>query len=118
MASHIDVGKEGEKLAEAWLQTQGYTILHRNWRHGRFELDLISTKNGLLRFIEVKLRQSNQYGYPEAAVTKKKYRDLQQAMMQYLLLNPQYNDFRLDVLAITQHSLDDVEYFLIEDVVM
>ena len=118
MASHLEVGKEGEKMAEAWLAQNGYTILHRNWRYKKFELDLITTRNEKLRFIEVKLRKSSHYGYPETAVTKKKYRDLQQAINQFLFLNKQYKDFRLDVLAITQHSPDDVEYFLIEDVVM
>lgn len=118
MASHLEVGKEGEKLAEAWLAEHGYSILHRNWRYKQFEIDLIGIKNGKLRFIEVKLRKSNHYGYPETAVTKKKYRDLQQAITQYLFLNKQHNDFRLDVLSITQRSPEDVEYFLIEDVVM
>lgn len=116
MASHLEIGKEGEKLAEAWLAEHGYTITHRNWRYGRYELDLIGMKNGKLRFIEVKLRKSNHYGYPETAVTKKKYRDLQQAMNQYLSLNPQHKDFRLDVLSITQQSPSDVQYFLLEDV--
>jgi putative endonuclease len=118
MATHLEVGKEGEKLAEAWLAQQGYTITHRNWRYKQFEIDLIGTKNGKLRFIEVKLRKSNHYGYPEFAVTKKKYKDLQQAINQFLFLNKQYRDFRLDVLAITQHSAEEVAYFLIEDVVM
>ena len=116
MASHLEVGKEGEKLAEAWLAEHGYTILHRNWRYGRFEIDLIGTKNDKLRFVEVKLRKSNHYGFPEAAVTKKKYKDLLQAINQYLFLNPHHNDFRLDVLSITQLSPTDIEYFLIEDV--
>ena len=118
MASHLEVGKEGEKLAEAWLAENGYSILHRNWRYKQFELDLIGTRNGKLRFIEVKLRKSNHYGYPETAVTKKKYGDLQKAINQFLFLNKQYKDFRLDVLAITQHSPENVDYFLIEDVVM
>jgi putative endonuclease len=118
MASHLEVGKEGEKLAEVWLTEHGYTITHRNWRYRKYEIDLIGTKNGKLRFIEVKLRKSNQYGYPETAVTRKKYRDLQQAMNQYLLLNPQHKDFRLDVLSITQRSPEAVAYFLIEDVTL
>jgi putative endonuclease len=116
MASHLDIGKEGEKLAEAWLAEHGYTITHRNWRHGRYEIDLIGTKNEKLRFVEVKFRSSNQFGQPEEAVTKKKIQSLLQAVNQFLYLNPQYNDFRLDILSITQHSRDNVEYLLIEDV--
>jgi putative endonuclease len=116
MASHLETGKEGEKMAATWLAANGYTILHRNWRSGRFEIDLICTRENKLRFVEVKLRQSNEYGYPEAAVTRKKYRDLMQAISQYMALNPEHNDFRLDVIAITQRTAIDVDYFLIEDV--
>ncbi len=116
MASHLEVGKEGEKLAEVYLADRGYTMLHRNWRHGRYELDLIATKDGMLHFVEVKFRNATQYGNPEEAVTKKKIKSLLQAVDQYLYLNPQYNDFRLDILSITQHTPTDIEYFFIEDV--
>lgn len=118
MASHIDIGKEGEKLAEAYLAERGYQMLQRNWRYGRYEIDLIAIKNGLLRFVEVKFRSYNQFGNPEEAVTKKKIKSLMQAIEQYLYLNPQHEDFRLDVLSITQHSPDNTEYFLIEDVTL
>ncbi|HEV7331411.1 MAG TPA: YraN family protein [Flavisolibacter sp.] len=118
MASHLEIGREGEKLAEVYLAEHGYKMLYRNWRHGRFEVDLIATKNGMLRFIEVKFRSSSQYGQPEEAVNKKKIRDLLQAIEQFLFLNTQYNDFRLDVLSITQHAGREADYFLIEDVTL
>lgn len=116
MASQMETGREGEKLAEAWLAANGYTVLHRNWRHGRYEIDLVCTKENKLRFIEVKLRQSNEHGHPEMAVTKKKYYDLMQAVNQYMLLNATHADFRLDVMAITRHSPAEIDYYLIEDV--
>lgn len=118
MASHLEIGREGEKLAEAYLAEHGYTMLHRNWRYGKYEVDLITIKNDMLRFIEVKYRSSSQYGQPEEAVNKKKIRDLLQAIEQFLYLNPQYNDFRLDVLSITQHAGSEADYFLIEDVTL
>lgn len=118
MASHLEIGKEGEKLAEAYLAERGYTVLHRNWRHGRYEIDLVMTKNGMLHFIEVKFRSYTHFGPPEDAVNKKKIKSLLQAIEQFLFLYPQYDDFRLDVLSITQQSPDDVAYFLIEDVTL
>lgn len=116
MASHLEVGKEGEKLAETYLIGKGYTMLHRNWRYGKYEIDLIATKDDLLRFIEVKFRTASAFGHPEDAVTKKKIKSVMQAVDQYLLLNPQYNDFRLDVIAITKHNDKNIDYLLIEDV--
>lgn len=118
MASHLEIGREGEKLAEVYLAERGYTMLHRNWRHGKYEIDLVTTKNKMLRFVEVKFRSSNQYGQPEIAVNKKKIRDLLQAIEQFLYLHPQYDDFRLDVLSITQSAGRDADYFLIEDVTL
>lgn len=118
MASHLEIGREGEKLAEIYLAERGYNMLYRNWRHGRYEVDLITTKNNMLRFIEVKFRSANRYGQPEEAVNKKKIRDLLQAIDQFLYLNPQYTDFRLDVLSITQRTGNEAEYFLIEDVTL
>lgn len=118
MATHVEIGREGEKLAEVYLAERGYSLLHRNWRYGKYELDLIFTKNERLHFVEVKFRSGNYYGRPEDAVTKKKIRDLLKAIDQFLFLYPQYNDFRLDVLSITQYAPDDVEYFFIEDVTL
>ncbi|MDQ3277105.1 MAG: YraN family protein [Bacteroidota bacterium] len=118
MATHLEIGREGEKLAEVYLAERGYQMLYRNWRHGKYEVDLIATKNNLLRFIEVKFRSSRQYGQPEIAVNKKKIRDLLQAIEQFLYLYPQYQDFRLDVLSITQQAGREAEYYLIEDVTL
>lgn len=116
MATHLDTGKEGEKLAETYLADRGYKILHRNWRYGRYELDLVTTKNDMLRFVEVKFRSSSVFGNPEDAVTRKKIQSLLQAINQYLLLHPQHKDFRLDIIAIIKQPGADAAYYLIEDV--
>ena len=47
MAAHLDIGKAGERLAEAYLVKNGYTILHRNWRCGHEEVDLIATRENM-----------------------------------------------------------------------
>ena len=52
MAIHNKVGTEGEDLAAAWLLEKGYEILHRNWRHSYFEIDIIALKNKMLHFVE------------------------------------------------------------------
>ncbi len=116
MATHVDIGKAGEKLAEEYLANNGYAIVQRNWRHPPYEIDLITTKNNLLHFIEVKYRSSNFGGYPEDAVNKKKIRDLLKAIDQYLYLHPQYDNFHLDILSITQLPNSPAEFYLIEDV--
>ena len=72
MAAHLDIGKAGERLAEAYLVKNGYTILHRNWRCDHEEVDLIATRENMIHFVEVKYRSSNYMGHPEEAVNRKK----------------------------------------------
>ena len=118
MATHLEIGKAGEQLAEAYLAENGYTVLHRNWRCGHDEIDLVVLKENLLHFIEVKYRSSNHHSHPEDAVNKKKIKTLLRAIEQFLYVNTQYCDFRLDVLSITDKPGGEPEYFFIEDVTL
>jgi putative endonuclease len=49
MATHNDLGKNGEKLAKEYFEKNNYEILHLNWRHSHFEVDIIAGKNNILR---------------------------------------------------------------------
>ncbi len=84
MAAHNELGKEGEEEAAAYLEAHGYTILHRNWRSGRFELDIVAEKDNELIVIEVKTRRNNEYGLPEEAVTSRKIRHIVSSTDSYL----------------------------------
>jgi putative endonuclease len=116
MASHNDLGKEGEEMAAKWLVKNGYTLLHRNWRYSHYEIDIIAVKNNKLHIIEIKTRKSDYYGHPEDSVTKKKFKDLQRAADEFLFHNPGYKWLQYDVLAITMFENKETEYFLLEDV--
>ena len=116
MAEHNDAGKEGERLAEAYLLTKGFTILYRNWRYSHYEIDIVALKNKVPHFIEVKLRKSKTFGWPEQNVTKKKINCLLQAANQFMFRHAQYNDFRIDILSIIQPSNAEAEYYFIEDI--
>ncbi len=116
MAAHNDTGKFGENLAAIYFTQKGYEILHSNWRHGHWEVDIIATKNNMLHFIEVKTLSSDKYGYPEEKIDRKKIRYLINASEQFLFLYPQWQRIQFDVLAITILKNKAPEYFLIEDV--
>ena len=57
MAGHLDIGREGEKLAKEFLLEKGYKILEQNWRSGHREIDIIAESNGELVIVEVKVRK-------------------------------------------------------------
>lgn len=116
MASHNNLGKEGEELAAAWLRGQGYKILHANWRHSRYEVDIIASIKNILHFIEVKTRSSKAFGYPEESVGKKKMQNLMNAADEFLNQFPEWKRIQFDVLSISLKKEGMHEYFLIEDV--
>ena len=115
MALHNELGRKGEQLAEEYLSALGYTILVRNWRHGRYEIDLVTAKDGVLHFIEVKTRSNNAFGQPEEAVDRKKLRQMIFAGSQFQERYPQWKRIQFDVLSIS-YIEDEIKYFLIEDV--
>jgi putative endonuclease len=117
MASHNELGKEGEEMAARWLKENGFELLHRNWRHSHYELDIVATKGKFLHFVEVKARKASAFGgHPEESVTKKKFKNLQRAADEYLFLNPGHQWISYDILSITLQRNGKAEYFFIEDV--
>jgi putative endonuclease len=116
MASHNELGKKGELIAQNYLQQQQYTVLHVNWKWGRKEIDVIALKNEQLVFVEVKTRINSVFGWPEEKVDHKKRQYLQGAaevFMEKSGLTPVA--IRFDVIAITFGEGDGMEVVHFED---
>ena len=77
-------GDWGEALVEKYLSERGCRIVEREWRCRFGEIDLIAEKDGVLLFVEVKLRTNLQYGAPREYVTVKKQEKLRAAALLYL----------------------------------
>lgn len=116
MAKHIKTGQLGEQLGGTYLKEKGYLVLAVNWRHSRWEVDVIASKENVLHFIEIKTRRSQKFGLPEEKVGNKKIMNLINAAEEYLYQNPQWNRIQFDILAITMLNNKTPDYFLIEDV--
>ena len=116
MHPHIDLGKKGEELAAEWLTDNGYTILVRNWRHGRYEVDIIASHEGVLHIIEVKSRRSTRYGPPEESVSRKKIQNIMRGAAGWLVQFPGHKRLQYDILAITFNSKAPPEFVLFGDV--
>lgn len=65
-------GRLGEAMAAGHLIEKGLVELHRNWRAGRLEIDLIMKDDDLVVFVEVKLRFGEWAEDPDLAVTRSK----------------------------------------------
>ena len=49
-----NVGRGGENIACQFLERHGYKVVERNYRRKWGEIDIIATKDGTVRFVEVK----------------------------------------------------------------
>ncbi|MFZ2681592.1 MAG: YraN family protein [Patescibacteria group bacterium] len=94
-------GDASEALAEEYLVARGYKILDRQFLTRAGEIDLIAEVGQEIVFIEVKARHTDQFGYPEAAVTPAKLRKIAKTAELYLRSkNLTHRPFRIDVVAI------------------
>jgi len=116
MASHNDLGKQGEEMALVYLVEKGYKILHCNWRYSRFEIDIIASKDEKLHIVEVKTLHAPATGNPEDRVTKKKFRYLANAADEFLHQHPGFRHVQFNILSITLQRNKKPEFFFIEDV--
>jgi len=72
---HI-LGVDGEVAALEYLLEKGYRILEHRYRVGRWEVDLIAERDGVVAFVEVKTRGGMRHGRPAEAVTWHKRREM------------------------------------------
>jgi len=102
---HIRLGRDGEKVAAALLRRAGFELLDRNWRQGRLELDMVCRESGVLVFVEVKTRRSDERGGPAAAVTPAKQRVLTRAAQAWLAAHDAWQaPCRFDVVCLLRHG--------------
>ncbi len=55
-APHIKLGIKGENLATKVLKDKFFSIIHRNYRNPRGEIDIVAKDGDILVFVEVKSR--------------------------------------------------------------
>jgi len=97
-------GRAAEAAAASYLTGRGWTLLGRNVRIGRGELDLIARRGPVLAFVEVKARRSAACGAPEDAVDARKRRQVARLAELWLAARPWalrgVSDVRFDVVAV------------------
>jgi putative endonuclease len=109
-------GKIGEALAARYVERLGHSILHRNWRSGRYEIDLISCKAGILHFFEVKTRRTLRYGWPEEHVKARKKLRMMKAVEAYLQTTSKALPVQLNIVSIVLAGSQPPIFYLIEDI--
>lgn len=113
MAKHKETGIKGEQIAEKFLLNKGYTILHKNWRSGRKEIDIIAMDKGFLVFVEVKTRYSFDFGFPEEAVSPQKQLHIKIAAEAFADTYTDFESVRFDIISILlkKEAADEILHF-------
>ena len=98
-----DHGRIGEDLAHRYLRRQGCTIVARNYRtrSGSGEIDLVAWQGETLVFVEVKTRDSAEFGTPDRAVDADKEQHLRTAARDYARrAGVEWERIRFDVVSV------------------
>lgn len=108
MINNIDIGSYGEFLAQNYLLSKGYILLKKNYRTKTGEIDIISKKNSVLSFIEVKTRYNRNFGTPCQCINYKKKNSIIKASLIYICSEKLYTfNVRYDVIEILLNYNDD-----------
>ena len=103
-------GTGGEILAVNFLKKKKYKILETNFSNHVGEIDIIAEKDGVIVFVEVKRRQTLQFGRPIEAVDTRKQNKIRKVAEIYLMLNDKsLADVRFDVIEILGDEINHVE---------
>jgi putative endonuclease len=95
------LGRHGEEIAAAYLQSLGMLVLARNWRCPLGEIDVVALDGDCLVVCEVKTRRSLAAGSPLEAITPAKLGRLRRLTSLWLAGQDQrFDDIRIDVVGV------------------
>lgn len=96
-----DIGNLGEELSVKYLKNNNYRILNKNFRCKGGEIDIITIKNSIISFVEVKSRFFTSFGNPIESITYSKQLKIINSAKFYIFKNNLYSyNIRFDVIEI------------------
>lgn len=108
------LGRRGEDIAQRFLQRAGIVIVDRNYRmaSGAGEVDLVGWEGDRLVFVEVKSRQTDEYGTPDRAIGPNKQASLIRAAREYARhAEVPWEQVRFDVVNVVFRTPPEVMHF-------
>ena len=99
------LGDRGEAAAARLLVSKRYSILDRNWRRGRLELDLVCEDRDEIVFVEVKTRTAGTLTSPAEGMSPAKRRNLIKAARCWLAAHKAWaRACRFDLVCVTENG--------------
>lgn len=97
MNYRAQLGRHAEQFVATQLEKDGFAILARNYRIAQGEIDLIAMRKDLLVFVEVKMRQEQQFDLCDVITPSKQYKIIRAAKQYIALHGYDEKDCRFDV---------------------
>ena len=111
-----DIGKYGEDLAAAYLESKDWLIFDRNYSFEKAEVDIVATDRNYIIFVEVKFRTNTYFGDPEDAVTPSKVASIKKAAEAWVYERKMETAVvRFDVISIVQKANEAPQINHLED---
>ncbi|MBT8402451.1 MAG: YraN family protein [Gemmatimonadetes bacterium] len=111
-----EVGRRCEAIAARFLTEAGWTVLERNVRFRRKEIDLVLRRGRVVAFVEVKGRKGGGWGHPLDAITALKRREIETVARWWVDRFGRPGDhYRFDAVAVHVRGLDVVKVEHVED---
>ena len=110
----LALGRRGEDLAHRFLRAKGFTIAARNYRlsAGDAEADLIAWEGDTLVFVEVKSRETADFGPPERAIGEDKRAHLLRIAREYTRrTQTPWDRIRFDVVSVIMANPPAIAHF-------
>lgn len=101
------LGAQVEQAVKQYLTAHGFQILEMNYRCKQGEIDIIAMEAGYYVFIEVKYRNSLEYGAPVEAVGTTKQKRISKAAQYYLYSHglSEFTPVRFDVASVLENKI-------------
>lgn len=112
--SSTEVGRRAEGVVVNYLASLKHTIAGRNYRTKWYEIDVISVKNGVIYFTEVKYRRDRKHGSPLEMVGKEKLRQMKFAAEAFMNQNKLSYKPKLAVAAVVGPNYKLEKWFSLE----
>ena len=109
------IGSRGEDIATQWLRERGFYIVERNWRAGRYEIDIIAEHYDTLHFVEVKTRKADSLLSPYASIDAAKRRSIRRSSAMYRATHHIRLKVQYDMIAVIIHPDDHLEIEYVEN---
>jgi putative endonuclease len=108
------LGRRGEDLAHRFLRAKGFIVVARNYRlsSGDAEADLIAWDGATLVVVEVKSRETADFGPPERAIGEEKRAHLVRIAREYTRkTSTPWERIRFDVVSVVFTKPPTIELF-------